>query len=400
MISKNLSNVHSDIRGEIYHKALELEKNGEKILKLNTGNPAAFGFKMPSSVKQTIVENIESALGYTDVRGMTSSREAIRDYHLSQGVKDISIDDIFISNGVSEGAYMATAAICGQDDEILVPSPCYSLWVNMIRLCGGKAVFYDCVEEEGWQPDVESIKNNISPKTKAILIINPNNPTGAVYSKTTLEQIYALAKEHDLVIFSDEIYDRLVFPEAVHTPTASLGGDVTVVTFGGLSKSHSVCGLRCGWMVVSGEQDKKAKIVSALVVIASIRLCSNTAVQLAIPAALEDTAYTKEMISEGGRLYEQRKAAIDALNKIEGVSVVPNHAAFYLFPKIDTKALGFESDKEFVHELLINKKILVVPGSGFYCKDNDHFRIVALPEKTELKRAIELIGEFIKEKRK
>ncbi len=398
MISTSLSDVRSDIRGEIYYKALDMEKQGQKVLKLNTGNPAAFGFKMPDSIKNAITENIDKSLGYCDIRGMIAAREAICNYHLNAGIKGISPDEVFITNGVSEAAYMAITAICSPDDEVLVPTPCYSLWVNMIRLCGGKAVFYDCNEENGWQPDLENIKANITPKTKAILLINPNNPTGAVYSKEVVSAVYNLAKEKNLIILSDEIYDRLVFTEAVHTSTATLGNDVTIMTFNGLSKSHCICGIRCGWLIVSGPEENKQKLVTALTTIASIRLCSNAAMQLAIPAALEDSAYTVEMMSPGGRLYEQRKTAVEEFNKIEGLSVVPNNAAFYLFPKIDTAALGFKTDKEFALSLLEEKKILVIPGSGFYCKDNNHFRIVALPNTEDLSTAIKAIGEFIKER--
>lgn len=398
MISTSLSDVRSDIRGEIYYKALDMEKKGEKVLKLNTGNPAAFGFKMPDSIKKAITDNIDKSLGYCDIRGMIAARQAICNYHLESGIKDICPDNVFITNGVSEAAYMSITAICSPEDEILVPTPCYSLWVNMIRLCGGKAVFYDCKEENGWQPDLDDIKANITSKTKAILLINPNNPTGAVYSKEVVKAVYDLAKEKNLIILSDEIYDRLVFAEAKHTCTATLGNDVTIMTFNGLSKSHCICGIRCGWLVVSGREENKAKLVTALTTIASIRLCSNAAMQLAIPAALDDSAYTIEMMSPGGRLYEQRKTAVEEFNKIEGLSVVPNNAAFYLFPKIDTAALGFNTDKEFAMKLLEEKKILVIPGSGFYCKDNNHFRIVALPNTEDLSTAIKAIGEFIKER--
>lgn len=400
MISSNLSDVRSDIRGEIFYKALDLEKSGQKILKLNTGNPAAFGFKMPESIKNAITENIDAALGYCDLKGMAKARESIAKYHSENGIKGISADDVFITNGVSEAAYISVTALCSPGDEILVPAPCYSLWVNMIRLCGGKAVFYDCREDNEWQPDLEDIKKNITSKTKGILLINPNNPTGAVYSKEIVQSIYDLALEHNLIIFSDEIYDRLVYEGATHTPTASLGNDVLTLTFNGLSKSHCICGLRCGWMVVSGPEAKKAELKTALVTITSIRLCSNSTMQLAIPAALEDRAYTDEMISPTGRLYLQRKAAMEALDKIDGLSVMENKAALYLFPRIDTAKLGFNSDKEFVLDLLLDKKILVVAGSGFYAKDNNHFRIVALPKPEDMTTAINAIGEFIKERTK
>lgn len=400
MISTNLNGVRSDIRGEIYYQALAMEKNGEKILKLNTGNPATFGFKMPDSIRSAIVNNVDKALGYCDLRGMPAAREAICNYHKECGVKDISPDDVFITNGVSEAAYMAITAICSPGDEILVPTPCYSLWVNMIALCGGKVVYYDCLEENEWQPDLDHIKASITDKTKAILIINPNNPTGAVYSREIVQAIYNIAYENNLVLLSDEIYDRLVFDDIVHTHTASLDDKVLMMTFNGLSKSHCACGLRCGWMIVSGPQEKRAPLLTALVTIASIRLCSNATMQLAIPAALADRQYTIDMLSPSNRLYQQREATIKALNEIEGVSVVKNKAAFYIFPQVDTKALGFDNDKAFASQLLQDKKILIIPGSGFYCKDQNHFRIVALPEADQLYTAVTKIGDFIRERRK
>jgi len=271
----------------------------------------------------------------------------------------------------------------------------------MIRLAGGKAVFYDCDEASGWQPDLASVREKITPKTKALLIINPNNPTGAVYDRHTVEEMYKIACENDLVILSDEIYDRLLLDGACHTPTATLGEEALVLSFNGLSKSHCLCGFRCGWLTVSGPADKKKKIHAALTTLSSIRLCSNAMMQLVIPAALADTEYTKEMVRSGeGRVAVQSKVAYEELNKIDGIEVVKNTAAFYLFPKIELEKFGFASDKDFAMQLLEAKNILVVAGSGFYCKDNRHFRIVALPRAEELKTAIEKIGEFLDEKRR
>ena len=400
MISARLDGVFSDIRGELYYRALEKEREGTKILKLNTGNPAAFGFAMPTSVKEKLESSVDGALGYCDLKGMKAAREAIAAYHGSLGVRGVTPDDIYITNGVSEAAYLAVTALCGDGDEILMPSPCYSLWVNMVKLTGGRPVFYDCDERADWQPDLKSVRASITPKTKALLIINPNNPTGAVYDRKTVEELYKIAKEHDLVILSDEIYDRLLLDGVCHTPTASLGDDVLTLSFNGLSKSHCLCGFRCGWMALSGPADKKRELNTALTTLTSIRLCSNALMQLIIPTALEDSAYTRSMVLSGeGRVAVQSKVAYEELSRIDGIEVVKNRAAFYLFPRLELERFGFESDKDFAMQLLEAKNILVVAGSGFYCKDNRHFRIVALPRAEELSEAIRRIGEFLDEKR-
>lgn len=394
-LSSNLKNVHSDIRGDIYMHALEMEKQGHSVLKLNTGNPAAFGFKMPESIKNRIISDVQLSLGYCDIRGMNAAREAIKNYHLSCGIKNITEDDVFVGNGVSEVAYMVITALIGSGDEVIVPTPCYSLWTNFTHLAGGSVKFYKCDEQNGWQPDVESIKRCITSKTKAIVIINPNNPTGALYTKDVLTQIIDIARKNNLVVISDEIYDRLVLDEKKHISTASLCEDVTVVTMNGLSKSHCICGLRCGWLCISGMEKEKKILSDALVNIASVRLCSNALMQLVIPDALNDKEYTKNMIKCDGRLTRQRNAVMAELNKIPGISYVKNDAAFYIFPKLDIKKYGFNSDKEFARKLLDEKRILVIPGSGFGCTDNNHFRIVMLPEENILKKAIGEIGDFL-----
>lgn len=398
ILSVNLKNVHSDIRGDIYMHALELEKQGHKVLKLNTGNPAAFGFKMPQSIKERIITDVEKALGYCDIRGMEESKNAIKNYHILRGIKNISENDIFIANGVSEAAYMIITAITGSGDEVLVPTPCYSLWTNFTYLAGGNVKFYKCDESDDWQPDIDSIKRSITSKTKAIVLINPNNPTGALYSKEILLEIIEIARKNNLIIISDEIYDRLVLDGKQHIPTGALCDDVTVVTMNGLSKSHCICGLRCGWLCISGSEKEKKILREALIKIASVRLCSNALMQLIIPDALRDCAYTENMISENGRLTKQRNAVMEELNKIDGISFVKNTAAFYLFPKLDIKKYGFESDREFARELLDNKKILIIPGSGFNCVDKKHFRIVMLPEESVLRKAINDIGGFLNQR--
>ncbi len=397
ILSKNLKNVYSDIRGDIYMHALELEKEGQKVLKLNTGNPAAFGFKMPESIKERIIMDAEKALGYCDIKGRVEARIAIRNYHHSKGLKNVTEDDIFIGNGVSEAAYMVITALIGKDDEVLIPSPCYSLWTNLTFLSGGKVRFYQCDESNGWQPDVESIKNNITNNTKALVIINPNNPTGALYSKEILSEIVDIARKNNLTIISDEIYDRLVLDEKEHISIGALADDITVVTMNGLSKSHCICGLRCGWICISGLEKEKEILRDALVRIASVRLCSNALMQIIIPDALKDVDYTQNMIGENGRILRQRNATIEELDKIDGISYVKNSAAFYLFPRIDIKRYGLKSDREFARKLLDEKKILVIPGSGFSCVDNEHFRIVMLPEENELRNAIKSIGDFLRE---
>ena len=390
-----LSNVCSDIRGENYIRALELEKSGHKILKLNTGNPATFGFEMPKSVKTAINENLHLTLGYCDVRGMAMARKSILDYHAKNGIEGLCENDIFIGNGVSEIASMVATALFSTGDEVLVPTPCYSLWSNEIILRGATPVFYRCDEQNEWNPDTENIEKLISNKTKAILIINPNNPTGAVYSREILLKITEIARKNKLIILSDEIYDRLLFDGAVHTSIASLSVDVPVITMNGLSKSHCLCGFRCGWLAVSGEEKDKKEICNALLKIASIRLSANAIMQTVIPAAISDTEYTASLLRRGGRLYEQRKATFLELDKIEGLSYVKNKAGFYVFPKLDEKLSEKLDDSEFAKRLLLEKHILLVPGSGFSHLTKDHFRIVMLPKADELKNAVRAMGEFL-----
>lgn len=392
--SQDVSLIHSDIRGENYLLSLEMEKRGERILKLNTGNPAAFGFNMPDSVRSALIEKLDMALGYCDVRGMLSAREAIMKYHQSKNIKDFALDDIFIGNGVSEIASMISTALFDKGDEVLLPMPCYSLWNNEVTLRGAVPVFYNCNESENWSPDTEHIKSLINNKTKAILIINPNNPTGVLYSDAVLLEIIEIARKNNLIILSDEIYDRLVFDGKTHTSIASMTSDLIVITMNGLSKSHCLCGFRCGWLVVSGPCAPRKQISNALLKIVSIRLSANALMQTIIPDALNDPKYTESLIVEGGRLYEQRKAAFEELDKIEGLSYVKNDAAFYVFPKIKSH-IKLTDDKLFAKRLLIEKNILIVPGSGFCYKQPDHFRIVMLPEPETLSLAVKKIGEFI-----
>ncbi len=394
-LANRLENIHSDIRGPVFFRALEMEAEGQKILKLNTGNPATFGFKMPDSIKNQIINNVEKSLGYCDIRGMLPAKQAIVDYETSKGIKNLSVDDVFITNGVSEAASLLTSALVSEGDEVLIPNPYYSLWTNSVIANGGVPVLYDCVEENGWNPDTQDIKSKITKRTKAIVIINPNNPTGVLYSDKVLLEIAEIARQNDIIVFSDEIYDRLVFDGKVHTSFAKLAPDLTVVTLNGLSKSHSICGLRCGWIVLSGNTEKAKELNKALVVLASVRLCSNALMQLVIPTALQDTEYTKEMISKTGRLYLQRQACCEAINEIDGLSTIKNDGAFYIFPKIDTERFNVTDDKAFVRGLLEAKKILVVAGTGFGYKTPDHFRVVMLPEHQTLKNAMYEIGDYL-----
>ncbi len=395
LIADRLNSIASDIRGKNYYAALDLEKRGEKILKLNTGNPAAFGFKMPESVRAALIEKLDSALGYSDIRGMIAAREAIFEYHKAKGIADFTMDDIFIGNGVSEIASMVATSLFDAGDEILVPSPCYSLWTNEILLSDAKPVLYRCDESNGWNPDIDHIKSLINEKTKAILIINPNNPTGVLYTNEILCEIAELCRKNNMMILSDEIYDRLVFDGKEHTTMAKLAPDLTVLTMNGLSKSHCLCGFRCGWLVVSGPEGARTQISSALLKVASIRLGANSIMQTIIPAALADREYSDSMIRPGGRLYEQRKATFEELDKIEGISYVKNDASLYVFPRIVDKAAKITDDRKFTYDLLIDKHVLIVPGSGFAWETPDHFRIVMLPEVDILRKAVREIGDFI-----
>ena len=391
-IANRLENIGTGTRGKNYWAALDLERQGNKVMKLNSGNLAAFGFKMPESVRSALFENIDSAVGYSDIRGMVAAREAICEYHSGRGIKNFSVEDIYIGNGVSEIASMTAAALINPSDEVLVPTPCYSLWINEIFMNGGVPKYYRCDESNHWNPDIEHIKSLITPRTKAIVLINPNNPTGVLYSDEILTEIAEIARKNNLIIISDEIYDRLVFDGKVPTTMAKLAPDVIVITANGLSKSHILCGFRCGWLVVSGPQPQREMVNEALLKIASIRLGANSIMQTVIPAALADREYTESMIKPGGRLYEQRKATWEELDKIPGVSYVKNDAGLYVFPKIHKE---IADDKKFSYDLLMEKHVLIVPGSGFMWERPDHFRIVMLPEEQELRKAVREIGDFI-----
>ena len=394
-VSDRMKDVHSDIRGPLFIEAMEMQAKGIDILKLNTGNPATFGFKLPKSIENALAGQEARGLGYCDFKGMPDAREAICTYEKSKGIQDITPDDIFIGNGVSEVVNFALMPLLDGGDEVLVPTPSYSLWGNSVLLAGGKPVFYICDEQAHWYPDVEVIRSKINSRTKAIVLINPNNPTGVVYPEEILLQILDMAREHGLLVFSDEIYDRLVMDGLKHVSTASLAPDLPVITMNGLSKSHCLCGYRCGWMVISGPRELTEDYRQGIVKLTSMRLCSNTLAQIVIPAALEDMATPASMVAPGGRIYEQREACTRELAKIDGISFVKNEAAFYLFPKLDVKKFNITSDKVFARDLLHATNILLVPGSGFDGAQPDHFRIVMLPEPEVLADAMKRMGEFL-----
>ncbi len=397
--SDKLQNVHSDIRGPVFVEAMRMRKEGIDVLRLNTGNPATFDFKMPDSVRNALIDNADKAVAYCDLKGMPDAREAICNYHKSKGIEGITPDDCFIGNGVSELVTMALTALLNYGDEILVPAPDYSLWTNSVWIAGAKPVHYICDEESNWYPDINDIKSKITPKTKAIVIINPNNPTGALYPREVLEELVAVAREHQLVVFSDEIYDRLVMDDLEHISTATLAPDLLVCTMNGLSKSHIICGFRCGWMVISGAKENAKDFIAGLVQLSAMRLCANALMQLVIPAALNDPQSTREMIVPGGRLYEQREATCRELEKIEGISFVKNSAAFYIFPKIDVKKFNITDDQQFAMDYLHAKNVMIIPGRGFSWDKPDHFRIVMLPEPEKIAKAMSDLGDFLKDYR-
>ena len=398
--SDRLTHVHSDIRGPLYVEALRMQAAGTPVLRLNTGNPGNFGFQMPQSVRQALLENVDKAVPYCDVRGMAAARQAIVEYHKSCGIQDITPKDIYICNGVSEAVSMLMSALVGTGDEVLVPSPCYSLWSNNTYLGGGKPVYYRCDPQNAWNPDLEDMRAKITGRTKAILVINPNNPTGAIYSKETLLAIAQLARENRLLLLADEIYDRLTLENAPTYSMAALAPDLPCVTFNGLSKSHIICGFRCGWMVFSGPREELAEIEAGVMQLAAMRLCGNALTQLVIPAALQDYASTHAMMAPGGRLYEQSKATVEGLKKIPGVTQIPNRAAFYLFPGLEPGAFDFESDEDFAMKFLHEKQVLVIPGHGFDWFEDLRFRIVMLPEPKVITKAMEDLGDFLEEHRR
>ena len=387
--------VHSDIRGPLFREALAMQAKGIDVLKLNTGNPAAFGFPLPESIRAAIEGQEARAVAYCDFQGMPEARQAIVDYHAAKGIEGLEPGDVYVGNGVSEVVNFALMPLLNPGDEVLIPTPNYSLWSNTVLLAGAKPVYYRCDEASDWNPDIADLKSKVTSKTRALVIINPNNPTGALYSTDILLQMIQVARENDLIVYSDEIYDRLVMDGLDHVSTAALAPDLTVVTMNGLSKSHSLCGYRCGWMAISGPRSRTESYKLGINQLTSLRLCANALAQLVIPAAIADNETPAAMIRPGGRIYEQRKATTEVLDTIDGISYVKNKAAFYLFPKLDVKKFNITSDKQFAQDLLHGARILIVPGSGFDWPEPDHFRIVMLPEAGELRNAMERVGRFL-----
>lgn len=393
--SSKLDNVLYDVRGPVVDEAGRMEEEGKEILKLNIGNPYPFGFSAPQEVILDMLSNIRTSQGYSDSRGIFSARKAIMQYCQLRGLPNVTMNDIYTGNGVSELINLCMQALLNNGDEILIPAPDYPLWTATATLSGGKVVHYICDEQSEWYPDMDDIRSKITDKTKAIVIINPNNPTGAVYPKEVLEQIVQIAREHELIIFSDEIYDRLVMDQYRHTSIASLAPDLFCVTFSGLSKSHMIAGFRIGWMVLSGPKNRAKGYIEGLNMLSSMRLCSNVPAQSIVQTALGGYQSVNEYIQPGGRIYEQREYIYKALTDIPGITAVKPKAAFYIFPKIDVEKFHIENDEQFALDFLHEKQVLLVPGKGFNWHQPDHFRVVYLPNVLQLEKAAKKLGDFL-----
>lgn len=393
--SSKLDHVCYDVRGPVLDEANRMQADGIDVLKLNIGNPAPFGFSAPEEVITDMISTLRSAQGYSDSHGIFAARKAIMQYAQTKNIPNVSMEHIYTGNGVSELINLVTQGLIDNGDEILVPSPDYPLWTGCVTRAGGKAVHYICDEQSEWYPDIEDMRSKITDKTKAIVIINPNNPTGAVYPKEVLEQIVELAREHELMIFSDEIYDRLVMDGIEHTSIASLAPDLFCITLNGLSKSHMIAGFRCGWMILSGAKEKAKDYIEGLNMLSNMRLCSNVPAQCIVQTALGGHQSVKNYLVPGGRIYEQREFIYNAINDIPGLSAVKPKAAFYIFPKMDTKKFNILDDEKFVLDLLKEKKVLLTHGRGFNWAEPDHFRIVYLPNIEQLKDATGKIADFL-----
>ena len=403
--STKLQNVLYEIRGPVHAHAARLEAEGHRILKLNIGNPAPFGFEAPDVIVRDMIAALPVAQGYSESKGILSARRAIvTRYELEPGFPDLDVDDIYLGNGVSELITMTMQALLDDGDEVLIPAPDYPLWTAMTTLSGGKAVHYMCDEENGWNPDLADIESKITPKTVALLVINPNNPTGAVYSEEIVRGIADIARRHGLVLLSDEIYEELIFGDAQHHHAAlAAGDDVLCLTFGGLSKAYRVCGYRAGWVAATGPLDRAADLLEGITLLSNMRVCPNLPGQYAIPVALAagtpGSALPADVVDPGGRLESQLARAAEALNAIPGVSCVPPRGALYCFPRIDRTMFGIDDDEEFVLDLLRSEHVLVTHGTGFNWPEPDHFRIVCLPEAGVLDRAIASIGDYLARRR-
>lgn len=393
--SNKLNNVCYDIRGPVLDHANRLEDEGHRILKLNIGNPAPFGFDAPDEILQDVIRNLPQAQGYSHSKGIFSARKAVMQRTQVQGIPDVEIDDVLLGNGASELIVMAMQALLNDGDEILIPAPDYPLWTAAVTLAGGTPVHYLCDENNDWQPDLEDITSKMSARTRGIVVINPNNPTGAVYSEAVLQQIVDLAREHDLVIFADEIYDRIVYDEAEHIPMGRLATDVLCITFNGLSKAYRLAGFRSGWLVVSGAKHRARSYIQGMEMLCSMRLCANVPAMYAIQTALGGYQSINDLITPGGRLHQQREKAQELLTSIPGVTCVKPKGALYMFPKLDPAMYHIEDDEQFVLELLLQEKMLLVQGSAFNYPDTNHFRIVFLPREDDLADAVKRLGQFL-----
>ncbi len=398
--SSKLANVCYDIRGPVLDKARQMEEEGQKVIKLNIGNLAVFGLEPPEEIVQDMIRNLPHSAGYTDSKGLFAPRKAVVHYMQEKHVRGVTVDDVFLGNGASELITMSMNGLLNDGDEVLVPAPDYPLWTASVVLSGGKAVHYLCDEQSGWYPDIADIRSKITPRTRAIVIINPNNPTGALYPDSVLLEIVEVAREHQLIVFADEIYDKTLFDGATHTSIASLADDVFFVTFNGLSKNYRSCGYRAGWMVVSGAKSSATDYIEGLNMLASMRLCSNTPGQLAIQTALGGYQSISDLVAPGGRLCRQRDLAYELLSQIPGVSVVKPKAALYMFPRLDPEMYPITDDQQFAYELLAAEKVLIVQGSGFNWPQPDHFRLVFLPNSDDLTEAIRRIAHFLEQYRK
>lgn len=393
--STKLADVCYEIRGPVLAEAHRLEEEGHRILKLNLGNPAPFGVEAPEEILRDVIHNIPASTGYCDAKGLYSARKAVMQECQQRGVRGVDIDDITIGNGVSELICMAMQGLLNDGDEVLLPAPDYPLWTAAVRLAGGVAVHYRCDETADWAPDIDDIRAKTTSRCRGIVVINPNNPTGAVYGRDALEDIVAWARHRQLILFADEIYDKIVYDDAVHHPLAALSEDVLTLTFNGLSKAYRAAGFRCGWMVASGPTEHATDYIEGLDILASMRLCANVPAQHAVQTALGGYQSIQEYIAPGGRLYEQRRIAHSMLNQIPGVSCVEPQGALYTFPKLDKARFNIVDDERFVLDLLRKEKILVVQGTAFNLDTPDHFRLVFLPQGDELTRAIARLGDFL-----
>ncbi|MFM2408440.1 MAG: hypothetical protein RL358_1182 [Pseudomonadota bacterium] len=398
--STKLSNVCYDIRGPVMERAKQMEEEGQRIIKLNIGNLAPFGFEAPEEIQQDVILNMPNAAGYSDSKGMFAPRKAIMHYCQSKQIMGVGLDDIYIGNGASELIVMAMQGLLNNGDEVLVPAPDYPLWTAAVTLAGGTPRHYVCDEANDWNPNLADMKAKITVNTRAIVVINPNNPTGAIYSNEILLEIIQLAREHNLIIFADEIYDKMLYDGATHTAMASLADDVFFVTMNGLSKNYRACGYRVGWMVLSGQKKHAQDYINGLTILASMRLCSNVPGQFAIQTALGGHQSINELVAPGGRLCKQRDLAYNLLTAIPGVTCVKPKATLYLFPRLDPKIYPIENDQQFILELLEAEKVLVVQGTGFNWKTPDHFRVVFLPNADDLIDAIARIARFLESYRK